>query len=370
MSRPRTRNRYPSPARGVAQPGSALRSGRRGPQFKSGHPDFTWGNPWFPHGPPPFSAVHRLAVPGLPAAKPALRDGVTRRLGGAPSFPRPTFRNARQGHRGPKTDLRGALTAIGGARTARILVRVLEAVLLDVDFTLFRPGPELGPEGYERIGARHGLTLDGARYEEARLAALRGPPAPPGAGARRGALGALHGGHRDRDGRRPGPLALVCGRPRPGVGAARELLPLRGRAPGARGASRARPADRARVERPARPRGVRAPSRARRRRLRGLDEPRPREAAPVDLRGGARGARRSSGRGGDGRRQLRRRHRGRTGPRDARDPARPRRPASGGAGPDRHSAGAPGRPRPDRRPPARPRVSGRRSLRRCRARGR
>ncbi len=49
---------------------------------------------------------------------------------------------------------------------------MLEAVLLDVDFTLFRPGPELGPEGYERIGARHGLTLDGARYEAARLAAL------------------------------------------------------------------------------------------------------------------------------------------------------------------------------------------------------
>ncbi|HEX2302379.1 MAG TPA: HAD-IA family hydrolase [Gaiella sp.] len=49
---------------------------------------------------------------------------------------------------------------------------MLEAVLLDVDFTLFRPGPELGPAGYERIGARHGLTLDGARYDEARLAAL------------------------------------------------------------------------------------------------------------------------------------------------------------------------------------------------------
>ena len=31
--------RYPVLARGVAQPGSALRSGRRGPQFKSGHPD-------------------------------------------------------------------------------------------------------------------------------------------------------------------------------------------------------------------------------------------------------------------------------------------------------------------------------------------
>src|SRR2546422_2806917 len=37
------------PPRGVAQPGSALRSGRRGPQFKSGHPDRTWGNRRFPH---------------------------------------------------------------------------------------------------------------------------------------------------------------------------------------------------------------------------------------------------------------------------------------------------------------------------------
>jgi HAD superfamily hydrolase (TIGR01662 family) len=49
---------------------------------------------------------------------------------------------------------------------------VLKAVLLDVDFTLFRPGPELGPQGYERIGARYGLVLDGARYDEARLAAI------------------------------------------------------------------------------------------------------------------------------------------------------------------------------------------------------
>ena len=49
---------------------------------------------------------------------------------------------------------------------------MLRAVLLDVDFTLFRPGPELGPEGYERAGARHGLTLDPVRYDEARLAAL------------------------------------------------------------------------------------------------------------------------------------------------------------------------------------------------------
>jgi putative hydrolase of the HAD superfamily len=54
----------------------------------------------------------------------------------------------------------------------RILVCVLQAVLLDVDFTLFRPGPELGPQGYARIGARHGLTLDTERYEDARLAAI------------------------------------------------------------------------------------------------------------------------------------------------------------------------------------------------------
>jgi putative hydrolase of the HAD superfamily len=50
--------------------------------------------------------------------------------------------------------------------------RVLEAVLFDVDFTLFRPGPELGPEGYRRLGERHGLELDPDRYDEARLAAI------------------------------------------------------------------------------------------------------------------------------------------------------------------------------------------------------
>ncbi|HET8893375.1 MAG TPA: HAD family hydrolase [Gaiellaceae bacterium] len=48
----------------------------------------------------------------------------------------------------------------------------LIAVLFDVDFTLVRPGPELGPEGYKRAGERHGLALDPARYEEARDAAL------------------------------------------------------------------------------------------------------------------------------------------------------------------------------------------------------
>jgi HAD superfamily hydrolase (TIGR01509 family) len=48
----------------------------------------------------------------------------------------------------------------------------LRAVLFDVDFTLARPGPELGPEGYVRAGERHGLTLDPSRYEAARDAAL------------------------------------------------------------------------------------------------------------------------------------------------------------------------------------------------------
>ena len=56
---------------------------------------------------------------------------------------------------------------------------MLKAVLFDVDFTLFRPGPELGPEGYVRAGARHGLTLDPTRYDEARLAALADLQAHP-----------------------------------------------------------------------------------------------------------------------------------------------------------------------------------------------
>ena len=49
---------------------------------------------------------------------------------------------------------------------------MLKAVLFDVDFTLARPGPELGPEGYRKVGERHGLVLDPERYEQARLDAL------------------------------------------------------------------------------------------------------------------------------------------------------------------------------------------------------
>jgi len=48
----------------------------------------------------------------------------------------------------------------------------VRAVLFDVDFTLARPGPELGPEGYVRAGERHGLRLDPARYDAARDAAV------------------------------------------------------------------------------------------------------------------------------------------------------------------------------------------------------
>jgi putative hydrolase of the HAD superfamily len=48
----------------------------------------------------------------------------------------------------------------------------LAALLFDVDFTLAKPGPDLGPEGYQRMGARYGLELDPGRYEEARRAAV------------------------------------------------------------------------------------------------------------------------------------------------------------------------------------------------------
>jgi putative hydrolase of the HAD superfamily len=51
-------------------------------------------------------------------------------------------------------------------------VGLARAVLFDVDFTLCRPGPELGPEGYYRLGLQHGLRLDPSCYDEARAAAM------------------------------------------------------------------------------------------------------------------------------------------------------------------------------------------------------
>ena len=48
----------------------------------------------------------------------------------------------------------------------------VEAVLFDVDFTIAKPGPLLGPEGYRDAGRRFGLELDPERYAQARAAAL------------------------------------------------------------------------------------------------------------------------------------------------------------------------------------------------------
>jgi putative hydrolase of the HAD superfamily len=49
---------------------------------------------------------------------------------------------------------------------------VLRAVVFDVDFTLARPGPDLGPDGYRQLGLRYGLDLDPTRYDQARAAAF------------------------------------------------------------------------------------------------------------------------------------------------------------------------------------------------------
>ena len=49
---------------------------------------------------------------------------------------------------------------------------MLRAVVFDVDFTLAKPGPDLGPHGYRDLGLHYGLELDPARYEAARAAAL------------------------------------------------------------------------------------------------------------------------------------------------------------------------------------------------------
>jgi putative hydrolase of the HAD superfamily len=48
----------------------------------------------------------------------------------------------------------------------------LRAILFDVDFTIAKPGPDLGPEGYRRLGKRFGLELDPGRYGEARAHAI------------------------------------------------------------------------------------------------------------------------------------------------------------------------------------------------------
>jgi len=51
---------------------------------------------------------------------------------------------------------------------------VIQAVLFDLDFTLAKPGPDLGPEGYQRLGRRFGLELEPTLYKEARVKAVEG----------------------------------------------------------------------------------------------------------------------------------------------------------------------------------------------------
>lgn len=50
----------------------------------------------------------------------------------------------------------------------------IHAVLFDLDFTLAKPGPDLGPEGYQRLGRRFGLELEPTLYKEARAKAVEG----------------------------------------------------------------------------------------------------------------------------------------------------------------------------------------------------
>jgi HAD superfamily hydrolase (TIGR01549 family) len=54
------------------------------------------------------------------------------------------------------------------------MAEALRAVVFDVDFTLAKPGPDLGPEGYRSLGHRYGLELDPSRYDDARRAAIAG----------------------------------------------------------------------------------------------------------------------------------------------------------------------------------------------------
>ena len=49
---------------------------------------------------------------------------------------------------------------------------MIRAVLFDVDFTLAKPGPDLGPDGYRLLGERFGLALDPSRYDRARADAI------------------------------------------------------------------------------------------------------------------------------------------------------------------------------------------------------
>src|SRR3954451_15875835 len=66
----------------------------------------------------------------------------------------------------------GTGPAGGRSPVEAIVAPGLKAVVFDVDFTIAQPGPDLGPEGYRRLGRQHGLELDPGRYEQARRAAF------------------------------------------------------------------------------------------------------------------------------------------------------------------------------------------------------
>ncbi len=181
------------------------------------------------------------------------------------------------------------------------------------------------PDGYVRAGERHGLTLEPARYEAARDAALSTSNRHPElehdeeiwvAFTERIVLGM--GGEPTR-------VVRLRRRDHARLGAARELRALRRRPSRRSTTSAPRAEDRARLELGARRARVRPPPRARRRRGHQLVPPRQDEAARVDLPRRARPARGRAGGGGDGRRHDRRRHRGSACDRDARGPPRPAR---------------------------------------------
>ena len=225
------RSGYPVGARGVAQPGSALRSGRRGPQFESGHPDC-----------------------------PQVRDPP-----GADPAP----------CRIPRRGSSAAAPMLGG---------VLRAVIFDVDFTLSRPGPELGPEAYRSVGAATGSSSTLRATRRRRLAAFADLRTHPELVHDEEIWIAftediVRGMGGDAAGARACAVEIVRRWEDP-----RQLRPLRRCRARARGDAAPRPPDRADLERPARPRGVRPPPPARRRRRGRLEEPRPHEAPRLDLR--------------------------------------------------------------------------------------
>ena len=203
---------------------------------------------------------------------------------------------------------------------------VLAAVLFDVDFTLSRPGPELGPEGYRRIGERHGLALDPAVRERRARSAIE-------------TLQQNHELVHDEEiwiafteqivlrmGGDPRRRSRLRDRAGARVGAARELLALRGRGAGARGAASARLEDRARSRTAS---VISTSSSTTTRWMSTRSSARGRTAVSKPhasiFVAALRAARRRAGRGGDGRRLVRGRHRGCSGARDPGDPARSRR---------------------------------------------